>query len=233
MQLYEDFMRRAESFREINDNRSGLKGMFAFFNEQVRSVALAHRLSNEIRTLSKEGIALLKQGADKPKLGEIKKKMENLLMDLNRLNLPADTLWKFVAEASQEYVEYIYVCLWWFYIRDGGEAPSVTPDSDELCVTPQAWLAGLVDVPGELGKLFTDEALSLSSDQQKGILKRLIAVCEDIYKFLDKFETITPQIVENNRYKGYGNTLRGALGRIRGQIQRHKQQLISFQNNGF
>jgi len=201
------------------------KGFAELFEEQRRHIGQGYGLSNEIILTAKKGIAALKNFEF---TDVIKAQLNELWQKLGQLNLPKDQAWMFDSQAGQEYAEFLFVDLFHDFIIDGAEiGPIFSPD--DYSFTPQMYLAGLGDAVGELAKIVDDYLLedSLTKADRLAIRRRFLEVIEDVHAYLDQFETAYPLVINNSRRRGYGNTYRGLLGRVRGAIRRQKEALIA------
>lgn len=203
--------------------------MKELFEEQRKNIGKAYSLQNQITEASKDGIASLKH-TDLENAEACRNDMENYWQDLLRLNLPKDIAWQHQAEAGQEMVEFVFVSLLYPCLLDESAKLPQLPSNEELMVYPQTWLAGIGDAVGELGKL-TDDLLcenERNREERKNIRRRFLKIAKEIYDFLERYETVYGQVINNSRRRGYGNTYRGLLGRVRGAINRQKTALIEF-----
>lgn len=202
-----------------------------FFEDQRRNIGKAYALSGEILKLTKVGIAALKSNGD-ARAKEIEDTARFKFGILRKLNLPEDIRWQFTSEVGQEIVEFVVVRLLYpvLFCIEGHEMP-IFPDFDELEVTPQAYLAGLGDVPGELGKLFADYLIASSELDMKeklALRQRYLQICFGIHRVLDQYETTYPRVINATRRRGYSFRF-SVLARMRDIIRREQERVISMQ----
>ena len=203
------------------------------FEDQRRNVAKSHGLKNEIILTSKKGIVALKKYASLNKknqttVDEFADDLQRLWRQLCELDLPADLAWQFNAEAGQELAEFLFMKDLYPFVIHGREKASIEFSMEDINVTRQAYLAGLGDAVGELSKMIRDYLLqeNLTKTERKEIRKRFLYVAEQIYEFLDRFETTHGMIINNSRQKSYRNTFRGLLDYVSDIISRQKDDLI-------
>jgi predicted translin family RNA/ssDNA-binding protein len=223
--MYEQLMQAFKDLKIISQDERGRKN--GLFEIRRANIGKAYFLAGEIRRLSKEMIAALLDGADETEVDEIEREMHANMRSLVELDLPADIAWQHQAEAGQEYVEAKFVRILFAVVADGKNLPATLPLPADFLVTEPAWLAGIGDAVTETSKLVTDILLNekLSRDERIAIRKRFISVSQDIYDALSNFETALPAVINNSRRRGYSNSFRGMLGRIRGAIGWHKEKL--------
>lgn len=198
------------------------------FDRGKGNVARAYQYDSDIRELSKVGIAALPDGNG----DEVNRCGDGMIAkweESGKLDLPGDIRWQHDAESSQEMVEFFATaCLYPPIVnRPYCHKWQTIPSAEQLNVTPQSWLAGIGDTPGEVGKLLDDYLCreDVSRADRIACRKRFIETMREVYDFLDQFESCVPMIINNSRRMGYGNTFRGLLGRVRGAI-RHQQECL-------
>lgn len=197
------------------------------FENQRRNIGKAYRLANDIREASKDGIASLKSGLSGNVLAcqiDMKRHWEELI----HLNLPDDISWQHQSEAGQEMVEFVFVDLFYPLLTSDVKEVPIIPTYQDLLVSPQIWLAGIADSTTELSKLARHLLLNskLTKEERKNLRKRFLKVAEEAYDFLERFETVYGQVINNSRRRFYGNTFRGMLGRVERVIEIHQDALI-------
>ena len=198
------------------------------FETQRRNIGKAYSVANEIREASKDGISSLKSG-DLENVEGCFRDMENRWLDLVKMDLPEDIAWRHKSEAGQEMVEFYFVKLLYPVLLGHQSMEDVRlPSHQDLMVTPQTWLAGIGDTVGELGKLTDDLLLKrvMTKEERMRLRERFISIGEELFDFMERLETVYEMVINNSRRKGYGNTFRGLLGRMRGSIKRQQDALI-------
>ena len=194
------------------------------FEKQRRDFGGAHRIGNEIRTLSKQGVAMLEFG-DMTAAENCEKKIKELWKQLYDLSLPEDICWQFDSENGQEMVEFIIVKQLFPYLDPSADLVRIDslPSYENLQVTRQTWMAGLGDVVGELSKLQLRRLCdhNLDRKQRLALRRRFVEIAETIRGALGQFETAYPIVVNNSRRRGFFNTFRGVLVRMDNLIERH------------
>lgn len=194
---------------------------------EIQRIALgkAYRLSGDILNLTKKAIHALKH---KPyKVAALCQEILWRYKEMLRLKLPGDIAWQFQAEVGQEIVEVDFVKnLFWtlFFARD----PQLPSMPEELEVTPQAYLAGIGDVAGELGKIMEEFFLDCEVSEFDRVVYelRFRDVYCALYDFLEQFETVYGRVINNSRRPGYGNTYRGMLRGVQVMVSRHRDRVI-------
>lgn len=199
------------------------------FDAGKGATAKAHSVKNEICHLSKEGIEALRCG-DEQTADEKKLAMEEELKRLAKIDLPFDSFWQFHSEAAQEVAEY-HVVRWLYPIlfTDSQLRPAKMPSAKELTMTPQAWLAGIIDGITEMSKLLSDRLCDdeqLTGEERLGLRKRFLVIARQIKSYLDQFADTVPAVVNNSRRPGYHETFRGGLGRVKGTVERTRDTII-------
>jgi len=206
-----------------------LVGRDGKFETQRRNIGKAYGCANEIREASKDGIASLERG-DGENATQCWIDMERTWQVLCGLDLPADILWQHMSEAGQEYAEFVFVGLLYPQIRNEPVSNPELPTPQKLGISPQTWMAGLGDAASELSKMTMGLLLSadLNGDQRVAIRRRFLAVAGEIYYFLDKFETVYGQVINNSRRRGFGNTFRGVVHRVKRVMEIHQEALVAY-----
>ena len=160
------------------------------FEKQRRDFGGAHRIGNEIRTLSKQGVAML-ESSDMTAAENCEKKIKELWRELYELNLPEDIRWQFDSENGQEMVEFIIVKQLFPYLDPLTNLDKIDSLSsrENLQVTRQTWMAGLGDVVGELSKLQLRRLCQsgLNREQRLALRRRFVGIAEIMRTALCKF----------------------------------------------
>ncbi len=216
--IFTDRRTGKETTGHLLDRFANAKGHFA----------KAYSLEEEIRQASKRGVIALKN-QDAQAVEEVKTRMNTAWEELDKLDLPADVHWKHDAQAGQELVEFHVTC--WIYPNVFGGDPNLYGQLQSalaMKVTPQCWLAGIGDAITEIGKMLIEHLCSdqLTHTERIEIRQRYISVAKEICQYLEMFEGCVPQIINNNRYRGYFNTFRGLISRIQRVIQSEQEALI-------
>mgnify|MGYP001611897980 FL=1 len=199
------------------------------FDSGKGATAKAHNVKNEICHLSKEGIEALRRG-DEQTADEKKLAMEEEMTRLQKIDLPFDAFWQFHSEAGQEVAEYHVVR--WLYpmlFTDSQLRQAKMPSAKELSITPQAWLAGIIDGITEMGKLLRDrlcDDTQMTGEERLELRRRFLAIARQIKSYLDQFADSVPAVINNSRRPGYHETFRGGLGRVTGAIERAQETVI-------
>jgi predicted translin family RNA/ssDNA-binding protein len=224
--MYEHLNQAFETLNLVgeHDKRNRRSGVF---ETRRAHIGRAYHISGEIRRLSKEFVAALLDRVETAELDEIEQEMRTHMRSLVELDLPDDIAWQHQAEAGQEYVEARFTRILFKNVVEGEKLPETLPLPADFLVSEPCWLAGIGDSVTEMSKLITDVLLNeeMSRADRLCIRKRFVSVAQDIYDALDKFETVLPAVINNNRRRGYFNTYRGMLGRIRGAIGYHKEKI--------
>ncbi|MEK7640904.1 MAG: hypothetical protein AAB389_02820 [Patescibacteria group bacterium] len=199
------------------------------FDAGKGATAKAHSVKNEICHLSKEGIEALRRG-DEQTADEKKLAMEKELKRLAKIDLPLDSFWQFHAEAAQEVAEY-HVVRWLYPLlfTDSQLRTVKMPSAKELLITPQAWLAGIIDGITEMSKLLSDRLCDdeqLTGEERLGLRKRFRIITRQIKSYLDQFADSVPAVINNSRRPGFHETFRGGLGRVKGAVERTRDTII-------
>lgn len=213
------------SAKETKDNRTVYFG--ERFESQRRDFGMGYRLQNDLILASKQGVKALKSGnTEAAKTAE--SEMLQLWKELDRIDVPLDTWWEFSGNAGQELVEYLGVSALWPYVSGKTDIIGTIPSAQELRMRPPTWLRGLGDVPGEIGKMVLDVLLKgeISKEERVAIRRRLVEVVEQIYEFLDQYETCYPQVINDSRRKGFRNTFRGMLQNVGFLLEKMKRELL-------
>lgn len=196
------------------------------FSARRGNIGRAYGLSGEIRELSKRTIGAL--FLDKSEFVDLYlHEMEEKFRELCGLDLPADIAWQMQAEAGQEYVEAHFTKIGYAVVIKGESAPMEIPTSQKLGVTEPCWLAGIGDAVTEMSRIVLKTLLKkgMSRSERIAFRERYVAFANEVYDAISVFENAVPQVINNSRRRGYGNTYRGLLGRIRGAINHHEEKL--------
>jgi predicted translin family RNA/ssDNA-binding protein len=217
---------------------SGIKETFSelgtsflqLFEDQRKDFGNGMRLNQSVRDLSKKGIKALKV-EDWQTVEDVKKKILSVWSEMSKLDVPNDLAWQRDAESGQEMVEFFMVVVWYQMIFYEGKVDlsKLLPQKKELDVTAPQWLKGAVDSVSELSKVVLEDYVldhNLSSQEYRQLLEKYLSKMQNLVDFLDQLETIYPMVINNSRRRGFTNTFRGALGRIKGLLSLHKRELI-------
>jgi len=213
-----------ETFSELGTS------FLQLFEDQRKDFGNGMRLNQLIRDLSKKGIRALKV-EDWQTVEDVKKGILSVWSEMNKLHVPSDLAWQRDAEAGQEMVEFFMVVAWYQMIFYEGKVDlnKLLPQEKGLDVTDPQWLKGAVDSVSELSKVVLEDYVldhNLSAREYQQLLEKYLSKMQDLVDFLDQFETIYPMVINNSRRRGFTNTFRGALGRIKGLLSLHKRELI-------
>lgn len=197
---------------------------FNRFEAQRRQIGEGYHLSGDILNLTKRTIRAVYTAPETMVgfLREITRKYLRLI----ELDIPLDIARDFEAEVGQEITEvegFRCVLPTLFF----GEAPEMLPSPTKLRVTPQAWLAGLTEIPGELSRTLVKlQTRHIVPPDKRALFElRYQVICEKLEEFLDPYETVYGRVINNSRRLGYGQTFRGMLGRFRTVMLNHRQRL--------
>lgn len=208
------------------------------FEQQRKNIGHGYGISGEMIHISKEGIRALRR-FDCAALEACIIKFKKLWIDLQNLKMPGFKAWEFDANAAQEVAEFQFVCVFYPLLIDNNLGfPIVSyyeyneETQEEWSISPQAWLAGLGDTVGEVGKLlyrfmvtleFTDKRYLIAV---KNLRKRFLYICEIIYSILEQFETAYGMVINNSHYAGFRNTFRGLLQQVEWIQAQEMQKLV-------
>lgn len=199
------------------------------FSQRRSNIGKAYGLSGEIRELSKQAIDAL--FLDKSEFADFYlHEMGERFRELCGLDLPADIAWQMQAEAGQELVEAHFVKVGYAVIVKNEPMPTEAtgiPTPQKLGVTEPCWLAGIGDAVTELSRVVGKVLLKkdLSRSERLALRERYVEFASSIHEVLSELENASPLVVNNSRRRGYRNTYRGLLGRIRGAISHHEEKL--------
>lgn len=216
----------------IGDDRETT--VLSFLEDQRRSIGAAYQMANDVCRLSKEGVSALASG-NHTLVADKATRIQAAMAALRKFNVPPDFLWQRLGEAGQEAVEFCVVCELHNLLfpegrvgEDGGERVIALPSPDEMLVTPQAWLSGVIDATSELGKIATERMCrgDLTRAQHVGLLRRLLEITRTVNDFLQKFVSVPGSVLDINRRQGFGNTFRGKMFRIEQMLERNQLALL-------
>ncbi len=198
------------------------------FEHQRRDIGqLGFQLSNKIVETSKVMIAAIKAG-DHGKIEDCKDQLRDLWDQMGAADLPADIAWQFDSEAGAELSEsFMVASLYPLLFPENEGAEIQIPSYEDLKIGPPAWLAGIGDSISELAKLHTVLLMNPELDLERRIALRqqYLKKANEMYAFLDQFETCYGMVINHTRRKGFGQTYRGMLFRISMLIQRESEDL--------
>lgn len=224
-QIYDELDTIGEELREIANN-------FNFETERI-NIGKGYGITNELIHVSKLGIAAVKKW-DQNEIDRCSARFRELWRALDDLKMPHYKKCQFLSEAGQEIVEFYVFCLFYWFLagslsRRVVSIADVTPQ--KLYVTPQAWLHGVGDAVGELGKTMVNLLVDLpdSDNFLRNVIiirKRFLKIAGILYELLDQFETAYGPVINNSQRRGFGNTFRALLWRISNIIFLEKKELI-------
>jgi predicted translin family RNA/ssDNA-binding protein len=228
-------------------------GAWEILEDRRKAIPKGHGMRSDVVDITKLGIKLLRAERNKlwPKL---KSKAEDLGVEIiftedgivNDETLIAiedvakerrDLLKTFpirptlhealICEAEQELVEYAYTWPLYRFLIEGRELEALPDFVSDLGVTLEAYLAGLGDVPGELGKQMNTYIISkfLPRPTRIAMRKAFLDIAEEIFEVLDEFENAVPTTINASSQRGYTYRFT-VLGRVKSEIGRHQELLL-------
>lgn len=228
-------------FKLLNGIRNAQKIFDDLENKRVNIGKVGFKLLNALNGLSKKGIKALWNGLSTDEIfAEMKKGWETLI----KANLPRRMSVRFEGDVGQETVEFILVHAFYLFII--GKSKSFnTAYCDALryfrrkskkkdtfffqYLDDPAWLGGTCDTVGELRKLVVHYMAKkkLSNDAQLLILERYMDVNEEIYEYLDIFETAYGMCVDNSDGRaGWRETFRGKLQQVSNNLFETEKEIL-------
>lgn len=108
-----------------------------------------------------------------------------------------------------------------------------------ISINYQAWLGGVVDIPGELWKMVTNKMLAfelgeesqpMEVDQRKLLYAKLIKISRACYQFLENFQNCYGGAINNSRRRGFFNQFRGRVFAIARAMEEMKKPLTEISN---
>lgn len=192
--------------------------------QQRTNVGRGHGLKNEVVQTSKVDIFNTKC-QQTAAAEESRKKMAEAYIQLLEIDLPPSKREEMIEMAAQEYVEATFVRTGCPHIFEGKEIPDI-PTMKDLDVTPQAYLAGMVDCPTELSKLLTDHLLltDLSPEEEFQTIYRYVNFVSSLCRFLSLFTGFPPGVVNATTIRGQG--LQSSLRRAEEAVYEWKRDLV-------
>lgn len=208
------------------------------YEEQRRNIGQGYRVSNDMISVSKKGIKALRS-FDTAILEQCILQFKKLWRDLQNLNMPGFKAWEFDANAAQEVAEFQFVCVFYPMLVNHNLGFSVVSHCEynektheEWSIPSQAWLAGLGDTVGEVGKLLYRFMAMLDHEGKsyliavKNLRKRFLCICEVIHGVLEQFETAYGMVIDNSHHAGFRNTFRGLLQQVEWIQAQEMQKLV-------
>lgn len=217
-----------EAYRQIDGIANG---WYEDFEQQRRNIGDGERTKKEIILKTKEGIHALKNG-DVDRLFQCLSTAQSEFNRLRSLHLPQDLLWTYLADAGGELVEFYYFAFYAYRVFGKDVGWHQLPTLEQMGVTPQAFLAGLADVPGELARLLADTFVERDiTTYDKYILRvNLITCAQAIYQKLDQYAEVYGRVIDNSRRRDWGSKYRGLIGRVRSVILNQQDMAEQLRN---
>ncbi len=232
-ELTDDFQRECNAV--ARDLHEIVHPLSRDFEQQRRNIGAGFGVQNEIIHVSKKGMVAVRR-FDRPLLEECIIEFNELWYRLQELKMPAYKGWEFDANAAQEIWEFYFVSVFYPILVDrdmGFKILSFDPEKEgEICTSPQAWLAGLGDAVGEVGKLLYRFMATLDCNGKNYLLAvknlriRFLYICEIIHGVLERFETAYGMVINNSHYAGFRNTYRGLLQQVEWIQAQETQKLV-------
>jgi len=206
--------------------------MINTFTEQRRAVPKVFDLRNRIVELTKKGmIAILHNDLDLE--NEIVKKIFDLWNELGQLRLPVPTGSQFDSDAGQEIVEFFFVSMFFNLMIINVEICGNNTISyaisnfnvriNDAGIPLQIILRGMVDGVTELSRMLIKYIVwSEITDRSERIRlrKRYIRIAEWMNSYFEKVEMNSiPMVVDAYNNRGFRNSFRSVLNRVRGAIE--------------
>lgn len=192
------------------------------FEDQRRDFGKSIRIKNDCLAFSKDIIELVKTG-EYEKAYSLLESLDKLVESLQNLNIPQDKMWEVRADVEQEWVEAWLVYMLAHVLFEESAMPKDLPS---LKTTRQSYLAGLGDVPSELGKIisFRFRNPQLTKAGRIQILTIYLEVSDTILKTLKEFRYTYPLVINNSRWKGDRNKFSGKIRGVERVIMELEQQ---------
>ncbi len=199
-----------------------------FFDTQRRSIPKAYAFGNNIRALSKKGIAAVIFRDEQVPL--IKEEMFSYWSQMTQLHLPESFAATQQFETAQEMVEFLAVDQMFSAILAGKGSDSFDWDDvihweeigpEKIGVTPQAWLCGLIDAGSELSRVINRYIIlnKPSRNQRRHLREGFLEVARRLNNFLDVFSEVTPAVMDAYNKYGFRQSFRSKLNQLRGAIE--------------
>ena len=125
-------------------------------------------------------------------------------------------------------MEYAYTWPFYRFLVEGREIECLPDFVENLDVSLEAYLAGLGDVPGELGKQMNTYIIRkfLPRPTRIAMRKLFLDIAEQIFEVLDEFENAVPSTINASNRRGYTYRFT-VLGRVKREIGRHQELLLN------
>ena len=215
-----------------------VKPLTVEYEQQRKNIGHGYGISNEMIHISKKGIKALRR-FDCIVLETCIKEFKQLWNQLQNLKMPGFKAWEFDANAAQEIAEFQFVCVFYPLLVDHDLGFPVVSyyefneqTQEKWSIPSQAWLAGLGDTTGEIGKLLYRFMATLEGNDKKYLVavknlrQRFLYICEIIYSILEQFETAYGMVINNSHYAGFRNTFRGLLQQVEWIQAQEMQKLV-------
>lgn len=234
--------------------------LYEDFEEKRRHYGKGHAVFKALIELSKDGVRALRRGDTRLFL-DLTLQSREVWDNLGALNMRPRHKEMFDGDAGQEMTEFFFAGYFYSILINDTRYACVDRDVliqlvqlpqrarkkfygtdkeggedryQELCfhVAPQAWLHGIGDTVGELGKMMYGYLATLAvSDEtyietMMSVHKNFIGILEFLYGILEKFETAYGLVLNNSDRRGFGNTFRGILFRIERIAEEERRRFV-------
>ena len=193
---------------------------------QRRNLGRSYAFLNQILLAIDEALESLHGSPEK--IGTHAKNILTPYKEMCALELPEHLSWQFKSDVGQEISELAFT-EWGYGIVFFGEMPvGLPPTPDELGISFQAFLAGILDFPGEMGRVVNDlVALRMVPENEEFEFRlRLLKLEKIILDICRPFQLSYERIVRNNNRGGWPNTFKGTMDRMRGAVMRHQERVM-------
>lgn len=189
------------------------------FESMRQAIGRAHQQQGEILLAMKEAVRLrLKDPAQaKQILGDILKAFALV----KELDLSDDQAWLFQAQIGQEVAELHFHNEVFFDTLFRGTPPPTPPFPEQLGgITPQAWLSGIADTPGELSKtlLYFSSVRIWPTAHEMEVRLRYVAIARVLVDFLNEYTSRYGLVIDNSRQRFWAARFRAIVARAENSL---------------
>lgn len=196
------------------------------FESMRIAIGEAHQHQGWILLAMKEAVRVRLTDAGRAK--QIQEEILAGFAKIKELDLSDDQAWLFQAQVGQEVGEMIFHNDVFFETMFRGTPPPLPTLPQELGeITPQAWLASMCDVPGELSKtlLYFTSTRMLPPEHELELRLRFVAIARTLVDFLNQYVSRYGLVIDNSRQRHWASRFRAMVTRAESNIPHELEKI--------
>src|SRR3989344_1049774 len=189
------------------------------FESMRQAIGRAHQQQGEILLAMKEAVRIRLTSPTQAK--QILDDILKAFALVKELDLSDDQTWLFQAQIGQEIGDLHFHNVVFAVTLFRGTPPPPPPFPEQLGgITPQAWLSGIADTPGELSKtlLYFTSIRLLPPAHEMELRLRYVAIVRVLADFLNGYISRYGLVIDNSRPRFWASRFRAIVARAEGNL---------------